>query len=108
MEEDTRDSRFKSEGFWHKSLCHKDLGPLSQATEPFDKLSVCEAMNMEPIHQLTQLTPFAYLDGGSGSLMVQMLIASSVTAAYAAKTRWANLVAAIAKFRHRNTKTSGQ
>ena len=61
---------------------------------------------MEPLHQLTHLSPLAYLDGGSGSLMVQMLIASSVTAAYAAKTQWANLVAAVSKFRHRNTKNS--
>ena len=64
-------------------------------------------MNMEPLHQITHFTPVAYLDGGSGSLMVQMLIASSVTAAYAVKTQWSNLMAAISKLRHRNTKTPG-
>ncbi len=62
---------------------------------------------MEHLYQVTILSPIAYLDGGSGSLIFQMLIASSVTAVYAAKTHWANLVAAVAKRRGRDTNTSG-
>jgi hypothetical protein len=64
-------------------------------------------MNHEPIHQVSTLIPLAYLDGGSGSLIFQMVIASSVTAIYAAKTQWANLVAAVSKRRNRNSKPSG-
>jgi hypothetical protein len=63
---------------------------------------------MDPIHQITHFVPLAYLDGGSGSLMVQMLIATSVTAVYAAKTKWSNLVATVLKFRNRNNKSSDQ
>ena len=61
---------------------------------------------MEHIHQMTTLSPIAYLDGGSGSLIFQMLIASSVTALYTAKTQWANIVAAVTKRRSRDTKTT--
>ena len=59
---------------------------------------------MDPIHQITNLSTVAYLDGGSGSLMIQVLIASSVTAIYTVKTKWALLVASISNFRRRNTK----
>ena len=61
---------------------------------------------MEHIHQMTTLSPIAYLDGGSGSLIFQMLIESSVTALYTAKTQWANIVAAVTKRRSRDTKTT--
>jgi hypothetical protein len=58
---------------------------------------------MNTIHHLTNLTGLSYLDGGSGSLMIQVLIASSVTAIYTAKTKWSLMVAAVSKFTHRNS-----
>ena len=60
---------------------------------------------MDPIHQITNFSPIAYLDGGSGSLMIQVLIASSVTAIYTVKTKWALLMASLSSFRNRNTNT---
>lgn len=78
---------------------------ISLKSEPFNDCAVVAPMNHESIHQMT--SSLAYLDGGSGSLIFQMVIASSVTAIYAAKTQWSNLVAAVSKIRNRNTKPSG-
>ncbi len=64
-------------------------------------------MNPDTIHHLTSFPPLAYLDGGSGSLMFQMLIASSVTAIYTAKTQWARIVEFFTKLRNRNSKPTG-
>jgi hypothetical protein len=76
-----------------------------EISEPFSYCAVEAPMNHDSIHQMT--SSLAYLDGGSGSLIFQMVIASSVTAIYAAKTQWSNLVAAVSKIRNRNTKPSG-
>ena len=60
-------------------------------------------MISENLHILTNHAPLAYLDGGSGSLIFQMLVASSVTAIFAIKTRWQVLMASVAKLRNRNS-----
>ena len=65
-------------------------------------------MNHIMLHQITSFSPNAYLDGGSGSLIFQMVIASSLTGIYAAKTQWATIVAAVKKFRNKDSKPSSQ
>ena len=39
----------------------------------------------------------AYLDAGTGSLVVQTLIAGAVTAGFFIKTRWATIMSTLAK-----------
>jgi hypothetical protein len=61
-------------------------------------------MFSDHVGQIASFAPLAYLDGGSGSLIFQMLIAGSVTAAYAIKTQWTNLVGAVSRLRNRGSK----
>ncbi|HLP00181.1 MAG TPA: hypothetical protein VK171_16410 [Fimbriimonas sp.] len=63
-------------------------------------------MMLDYIRDAAASTPVAYLDGGSGSLLFQMLIASALTAAYAIKTQWHNLTAQLHKLRNKSPKTS--
>ena len=39
----------------------------------------------------------AYLDAGTGSLVVQTLIAGAVTAGFFIRTRWASIMSSLAK-----------
>lgn len=77
-------------------------------TEPLIIYCVMSPMIFEQLGVVNHMAPLAYLDGGSGSLIFQMLIATSVTAIYAVKTRWQNLVAAFSKLRHRGSNPSDQ
>jgi hypothetical protein len=61
-------------------------------------------MNHESLQQIANFSPIAYLDGGSGSLLFQMVIASSLTALYTVKMQWKTLVLAIRKLRDKNSK----
>lgn len=63
-------------------------------------------MMLDYIRGAADVAPVAYLDGGSGSLLFQMLIASALTAVYAIKTQWHNLTAQLNKLRQRTPKTS--
>ena len=76
--------------------------------EPNHVSSVTSRMNHNVLQQITNLSPIAYLDGGSGSLIFQIVIASSLTGIYAAKTRWATIVAAVKKFQNKDSKPSSQ
>jgi hypothetical protein len=67
---------------------------------------VYQPMMLDYIRSATEVAPVAYLDGGSGSLLFQMLIAGSLTAIYAIKTQWQNLNAQLHKLRNRTPKTS--
>ena len=64
------------------------------------------AMITEHIQAISHFSPIAYLDGGSGSLIFQMLIAGSVTVGYAVKTQWQNLKATVSRLRHRGISAS--
>ena len=48
---------------------------------------------------LTQHTQFAYLDAGTGSLIVQSIIAGALTAGYMVKTKWAAIQVKLAEIR---------
>ncbi|MBI1334781.1 MAG: hypothetical protein GC165_18085 [Armatimonadetes bacterium] len=65
-------------------------------------------MIFDHLNSYVHVAPIAYLDGGSGSLIFQMLIAASVTVGYAIKTQWQNLVAAVSRLRHRGSNPSDQ
>jgi len=63
-------------------------------------------MIFEQLGNLNHVNAFAYLDGGSGSLIFQMLIAGGVTLGYAIKTQWHNLVASVSRLRHRGSNSA--
>lgn len=67
---------------------------------------VVSAMISEHLGIISHITPIAYLDGGSGSLIFQMLIAGAVTAGYAIKTQWHNLVSSVSRIRNKGSKPS--
>lgn len=47
------------------------------------------------------LNTIAYLDAGTGSLVIQMMVGGFVTALYVVKTRWASIRAAIRRLGQR-------
>lgn len=63
-------------------------------------------MNTDNLNLIHQVSPIAYLDGGSGSLIFQMVVAGCLTAGFAIKTRWQSLMTSVGKLRHRDTNVS--
>ena len=45
---------------------------------------------------------FSYIDGGTGSMAFQMLIAGALTAGYVVRTHWSNLVGMISRVSRRS------
>ena len=47
---------------------------------------------MEVIREIELLAPVAYIDGGSGSMIFQVILATFLTAGYVVRTHWSNIV----------------
>lgn len=47
--------------------------------------------------------PLAYLDGGTGSMLLQAALAGILTAAYFVKAQWSYLKATVARVSHRRS-----
>jgi hypothetical protein len=45
---------------------------------------------------------FCYVDGGTGSMAFQVLIAGALTAGYVVRTQWSNLVGVLSRVARRN------
>jgi ATP-dependent 26S proteasome regulatory subunit len=66
--------------------------------EQIQKNLVCAIMReLLGIHQPSTL--FAYLDGGTGSMMLQAALAGLLSAAFIAKARWAQFRSFLARAR---------
>ena len=49
------------------------------------------------LHTMTHMTTLAYLDGGTGSLLLQSAIAGALTAGYVIRNQWNYLRARFAR-----------
>lgn len=50
----------------------------------------------------TYLFQFCYIDGGTGSMAFQVLVAGLLTGGYVVRTQWANLVGMLARVARRS------
>jgi hypothetical protein len=63
-------------------------------------------MDLHPVFHASSLVP-AYLDGGTGSMMLQAAIAGVLSLAFVAKTRW-NQLKAVLSARFKNNQPSSR
>jgi hypothetical protein len=53
--------------------------------------------NMNPTDQVSLFAPLAYIDGGSGSMFFQVVVAGALTVGYVARTYWGNIVSTVSR-----------
>lgn len=54
------------------------------------------------LENTNSLLQFCYIDGGTGSMAFQMLLAGALTAGYVIRTQWSNLVGMLARVARRD------
>lgn len=52
---------------------------------------------MNHFTDVSLLSPVAYIDGGSGSMIFQVLLASILTVGYVIRTQWGHLTAIVSR-----------
>ncbi len=52
---------------------------------------------MNSMNDVSLFAPLAYIDGGSGSMIFQMLLAGILTVGYVIRTQWTHLTAIVSR-----------